>query len=225
MKILVSPESCEFADRLAGIIGQAVERLGLSGLVEQIEFLLDDIEADERAWIAPATDAAAGERKICVWCHPDHFCKDRGAALAFLPSDFPWELHDPFAADSAPAESQTDFFAAKAERFVYHQLQLIRDFCDGTLDPAAIPSGLSQAFEEAWAVTVDSRLRRRSLPGLTVAERRRRFYRAFSAGGLMLPQHWLIFRSLWEEDGWTQDRLIDVLSDLPPAGRLRRAGN
>ncbi len=74
-------------------------------------------------------------------------------------------------------------------------------------------------------MTVDSRLRRRSLPGLTVAERRRRFYRAFSAGGLMLPQHWLIFRSLWEEEGWTQDRLIDVLSDLPPAGRLRRAGN
>lgn len=221
MEILVRPANCEYGDRLAGLAGQAAGRLGLAGRIERLVFRLDDIAAHDRAWIG-AEPAGGG---VCVWCHPEHFCKDRWGGAAPLPSDFPWELTDSFdRRDEAEPDEPLVFSTAKAERFVYHHLQLILDLRDGIVDPSAIPEGMTAAFEEAWAVTIDGRLRRRSLPGMTVAERRRRFYRAFSAGGLVLPQHWLIFRSLWEEDGWTQQRLLDALSDLPPAGTPRGGG-
>ena len=220
MRIDVLPDSFPFASRLRDVAEQAAERLGLEAWLDRVTVVVDDIAHDERVWVGP--DAAAADedgrgRAMRIWCHAGHFIRDRGAALAILPGDFPWEIRDPFAAAEGSDESLPPAFVpAKAERFVYHQFLMLRDLRDGTLAPAEVPAGMSWSFLECWAVVIDGRLRRDGLPGYPVADRRRRFYRTFARGGLVLPQHWQIFRELWDEEDWTQERLLAALASLPP---------
>jgi hypothetical protein len=205
----------------------AAERLELARHVAGLLLGLDDIVADERIWVtlAPAAvpvPAPDGRVRLdaTLYFHPDHFLKDRAAVLGPVPGEAPWEMGSAAAPAGAPADA---FSARKAERILYHQFLLLRDLCDGTVEPKLIPPGLAEAFQEAWSVTLDGRLRRAMLPGYSLAERRRRFFRVFSAGGVLLPQHWQIFHDLWEWDRLDQARLLGLLAQLPQPRSARRA--
>lgn len=238
MRIDWLPAEHPLAPTLHDLAEDAARRLELARHLEGLTLCLDDLAEDERVWIsfaAPPRDrnalpAAAGHgqaaprphRCATIYCHPGDFCKDRALTASPLAAAMPWQLG---AAPPQLMETAADVSARKAERFFYHQFLLLRDLCDGTVTPGAVPPELAEAFQEAWSVTLDGRLRRALLPGYSQAERRRRFFRVFSAGGILLPQHWQIFHMLWEWERLEQDRLQEILRRLPqPRGARGRVG-
>ena len=102
------------------------------------------------------------------------------------------------------------FFVSKLE-----DLQL-EDILLGRIDPAAIPPRRSAAFQICWDVWTDGRLKLRALPGISLPERRRVFFRAFAAGGMLLPRHWEVFHQLWEDRLAGQEGILEALRRLPP---------
>jgi len=223
MDIVWLPADHPLAPLLTPLATAAAERLELAGILGGLTLCLDDIAADERIWVtAPPRAAATGQRRLTLYFHPDHFLLDRAPLGAPGPGLRPWELAPP---PSAAAAGEEAFSARKAERILYHQLLLVRDLCDGTVDPARVPAPLAEAFQEAWAVTLDGRLRRAMLPGYSQAERRRRFFRVFSAGGVLLPQHWQIFHALWEWEALDQAALLQLLERLPSLRHVRKSAS
>ncbi len=225
MEIVWLPEDEPLAAQLRSLSAAAAERLQLARLLGGLTLCLDDIAADERIWLTaapPARRSEEGERpRLTLYFHPDQFLQDRAPMGPSSPSLRPWELaRPPAAGGGAPAV----FSLRKAERILYHQFLLVRDLCDGTVDPRRVPRALAEAFQEAWAVTLDGRLRRQMLPGFSLAERRRRFFRVFSAGGVLLPQHWQIFHALWESEDVEQEGLLDLLKRLPAVRLTGRFG-
>ncbi len=210
MEVLIRADDFRFADELRALAVAAAARLGLDAVAKRLELVVDDVACDERVWFGrvPGSDGA-----VRIYCHPDQFLKDHGAAFVSLPEQLPWELPplDPDVEATEPAFAQ-----AKAERFLYHQFLQLRDMAEGMVAPGEVPPDLAEAFQEVWAVTVDGRLRRHGLPGAPIAERRRRFFRVFSRGGLLLPQHWQIFRELWDGDEWDVRGLAAAARELPP---------
>jgi hypothetical protein len=90
-----------------------------------------------------------------------------------------------------------------------------RDLTRGEVVGRNLPATLAEAFSEAWAVGVDGRLVRRGLPGFPLAERRASFARVFSPGGILLPDHWQVFQSLWDGAISNQKDVVGVLKWLP----------
>jgi hypothetical protein len=209
---------------LLPLVTAAAERLELERHLGRLALCLDDIREDERVWVAlaPAPPdrpfAADGRPRpdVTLYFHPDHFLKDHAPSAGSVPAA-EWELTP---APPRPREAGA-FSARKAERTLYHQFLMARDLCDGTVQPATVPAPLVEAFQEAWAVTLDGRLRRAILPGYSQAERRRRFFRVFSAGGVLLPQHWQVFHTLWDWERLDQEELLALLERLPPLPRAR----
>jgi len=214
---------------LAPLVAAAAQTLELERHAARLVFCIDDIREDERVWVAvteaPGSRPLAADGRprpdVTLWFHPDHFLADR-APPPSAATAAEWELRP--APPTVTAEAPPAFSSRKAERTLYHQLLMVRDLCDGTVLPGSIPPPLAEAFQEAWAVTLDGRLRRAMLPGYSQAERRRRFFRVFSAGGVLLPQHWQVFHTLWEWERLDQDALLALLERLPPLPRARRAG-
>jgi len=215
MRVDWLPGDHPLAPVLRPLAETAAARLDLGRHLASLTLWLDDLAADERIWVAvvPGGPVVAGALPaMALWFHPDHFLRDHAAGAAEGRGLLPWELRD-----APPAEScdPADFSARKAERILYHQFLMLRDLRDGTVAPAAVPPAGAEAFQEAWAVTLDGRLKRAMLPGYSLAERRRRFFRVFSAGGILLPQHWQIFHALWEWEAPEQGRLLELLARLP----------
>lgn len=215
MRVEWLPGDHPLAPALRPLAETAAARLDLGRHLASLTLWLDDLSADERIWVTaiPAGPAPAGGLPgMALWFHPDHFLRDRAADAVDGGGLRAWELRTgPVGESCDPA----DFSARKAERILYHQFLMVRDLRDGTVSPAAVPAGRAEAFQEAWAVTLDGRLKRAILPGYSLAERRRRFFRVFSAGGVLLPQHWQIFHALWEWEAPEQDRLLEMLARLP----------
>jgi hypothetical protein len=105
-----------------------------------------------------------------------------------------------------------------------HQFLFARDLCDGSLVPELVPRDLAEAFQEAWSITVDGRLRRWRMPAASQAERRVGFSRLFSRHGVLLPDHWRIFHQLWDREDLTQQRVVELVRALPRARRDPRRG-
>lgn len=224
MEITWEPGDHPLAPLLAPLAAEATRRLELAGHVAGLTICLDDIAPDERIWVTSAPRAAADREErphLTLYFHPDHFVKDHAPELAVPAGLRPWELRVP--PPAAPPAGAAAFSARKAERILYHQFLLVRDLCAGQVDPRRVPPALAEAFQEAWAVTLDGRLRRAMLPGYSQAERRRRFFRVFSAGGVLLPQHWQIFHALWEWESLDQAALLELLGRLPALRGARRA--
>lgn len=103
----------------------------------------------------------------------------------------------------------------RADRWLHRNLLQLEDVLSGRVDPDEIPSPSAGAFQNCWDVWTDGRLRTWQRPGLSQAERRRVFYRAFARGGLLLPRHWAVFRDLWEGRVTGQEDLLRAAGRLP----------
>ena len=179
--------------------------LRMERVLDRLLLVADDLTADEHPWIV-----FRGPRSAVLYCHPDHFLDDPTAGHGVLPATLPWEM--PAARDD---DGAGEFSTAAADRFLHHHMLALADLAGGAVRPDLVPARRAEAYQEAWSVTLDGRLRRLSLPGLPTAERRRRFFRAFSAGGMLLPQHWEVFHRLWDLEELSHEVLLDLSSRLP----------
>ncbi len=103
----------------------------------------------------------------------------------------------------------------RADRWLHRNLLQLQDVLSGTVDPDRLPSVSTCAFQNCWDVWTDGRLRQWQRPGLSLAERRRAFYRAFARGGMLLPRHWDVFRDLWEGRMGSQEEILSAAMRLP----------
>jgi hypothetical protein len=201
----VEPADWEHAAAVAALAGEAARGHGLADRLRELVLVLDDFAPDERPWLRLAAPGV-----LEIYGHPGHFLAGRGAGLSGAMPALPWDLREPSAPTAPPP-----FAPASGERFLHHHFLAAADVLAGRVVPAWVPPALAEAFQEVWDVTIDGRLRRRFLPGLPVAERRRRFARLFGAAGVLLPQHWELFHELWEWDDPDQQGLIDRAGRLP----------
>jgi hypothetical protein len=221
------PEEHPLCAALAAAAAGAALELQLARYLCELTLCLDDLDADERIWLTFGTaergeggEASVGARRtLTLYLHPDHVLKDRPLAV-LAPHAAIWEMRRQ--PQGRGAEPAWEVSRPKIERFLYHQFLFIRDLCQGRLDPRRIPRDLAAAFQEAWAVTIDGRLRQARLPGYSAAERRRRFSRFFAASGVILPDHWRIFHDLWEDAEIDQEQLLRALERLPRSRRPRQ---
>lgn len=201
---------------ILAVARQAADRLDLQTHLRSMTLIVDEIFSDDQAWFECCRDGDAD-----IYCHQDNFQLRSPEIHSMMPSLLPWE----FKSEALPVEKiDAPFSRLQCERFLYHQFLALRDIRDGSIAAALVPEPLAEAFQQAWAVCIDGRLRRLSLPGLGVAERRRIFYRIFSEGGVLLPSHWDIFHELWECESPDCDRLLKWVGRLPAlrSGLLRQ---
>ncbi len=103
----------------------------------------------------------------------------------------------------------------RADRWIHRNLLQLEDILKTRIEPGAIPAGTSAAFQLCWDVWTDGRLKLRALPGISLPERRRVFFRAFAAGGMLLPRHWEVFHQLWEDRLAGQEGILEAMRRLP----------
>lgn len=180
-------------------------RLRMEAVLDGLLLVADDLCADDHPWIV-----FSAPRRAVLYCHPDHFHEDPSAGHGMMPATLPWEMPER-RADDATGE----FSPTVTERFLHHHLLALADLSSGLVRPSEVPGDLAESYQEAWSVTLDGRLRRLALPGMPTAERRRRFFRAFSTGGVLLPQHWDVFHRLWDLDEPTHEALLGLARRLP----------
>ncbi|MBC8425569.1 hypothetical protein H8E07_15755 [bacterium] len=205
--IAIIPVQWAHRDRLLPLMRSVAAHHELDTMLPEITLVIDDLAADERSWLSLRDGAG-----LTLYCHEDLFLRDSAASLAMRPPSLPWELGEK--RDALP-ESSALFSTRKTERYLHHQFLAVRDLLAGVVRPGDVSGGLAEAYQEAWAVTVDGRLRRGALPGHPVAERRRRFFRTFSATGMLLPQHWDIFHTLWDCNHPNHEQLLELAAALP----------
>ena len=105
----------------------------------------------------------------------------------------------------------------RVDRYLHRNLLQLDDLVRGRVSPQHVPAPRSRGLQAVWDVWTDGRLRKWQHPGMSLAERRRLFFRTFAASGLLLPRHWATFHRLWEGEYGDQDGLLQSLSHLPPA--------
>ena len=215
MDLFLVPEDWPLGPLLLPLVAGAAERLELDQRLVRLTVAVDAIAMDDRAWLR--FNGPPEARRLTLWMHPDHACKDQPGHDPSRPVARDWEL-GPAPCHDSPA-SADDFSTPNAQRFLYQQLQLVRDVLDGVLEPTDIPSSLQEAFQESWLVTIDGRLQRAGLPHLSAAERRRRFLRVFSPAGVLTPNHWAIFNGFWDGSIVDQAAVLAKVRLLPPLNR------
>ena len=208
--IVIMPVDWPHRERLQPLVQAVALQHELEDHLPEITLVIDDVAADERSWLTFREGAG-----LTLYCHEDLFLRDSAASLAMRPPSLPWELGERHGEESEPPAA---FSVRKTERYLHHQLLSVKDIIAGIVCPGDVPRGLAEAYQEAWAVTVDGRLRRGALPGHPVAERRRRFFRTFSATGMLLPQHWDIFHTLWDCNHPSHALLLEWATALPGLG-------
>jgi len=207
LRIVILPEDCHHGERLIPLVRAASTHHELSQWLTEITLVVDDVAADERSWLS-----VRDRTLLNLYCHEDLFLRDSSASLAMRPASLPWELGERRDPESATPAA---FSSRKAERYLHHQFLAVKDILSGVVRPDEVPQRLAESYQEAWAVTVDGRLRRAAMPGHPVAERRRRFFRTFSATGMLLPQHWDIFHTLWDCNKPSHELLVELAEALP----------
>lgn len=193
---------------------EALATLDLETAFGTIRISADDLPGDDDAWygMRPAASGAPAP-SLTITCHRDVFCRRRPLETTVSPPPAVW---DQVAAPPADAVlDPTEISAARIAAFLYHHLLTISDMRREDLVGAAVPKHLVEAFAAAWAVGVDGRLERRRLPGYPMAERRGRFSRLFSSAGILMPEHWQIFQSLWDGALTGQKDILGVARQLP----------
>jgi len=103
----------------------------------------------------------------------------------------------------------------RVDRWLHRNFLQLDDVVCGRVRPHALPTALAAGFQACWDVWTDGRLRQRQQPGLSLAERRRVFFRVFASRGMLLPRHWQVFHELWEGGYGEHEGLLRALSHLP----------
>jgi hypothetical protein len=202
------------ADLVADTARQAVAGVGLAGALGRLEICADDLPGAAEAWLALRRERAGGPPALVLYCHPEVFGAPRPATGTVFPPRAVWDRPDPAAAE--PPLTAALFSRARAAAFLHHHLQWAADTVAGTLRPDQVPASLTEAFSACWAVHVDGRLARRDLPGFPLGERRGRFSRLFSTGGILMPDHWKSFQDLWDGRFERPREVVAVARSLPP---------
>jgi hypothetical protein len=216
--VVVQPAGHTLSTVLLPQAATAAGHLELGRWLARIVLILDDLSADERPWLTVATTDAG--RALTLYLHPDAVLRDRPDSTSRPAPQDAWTLRPTPRVERVcdPAE----FSPVKAQRLLHHHFLWARDLCDGSLDPCAVPSSLAEAFQEAWAVGVDGRLRRAGAPAIGEGERRFRFLRLFATAGVITPVHWRIFHELWTTEAPTSAEVLRHVRLLPPLRWNRR---
>lgn len=190
----------------------AVRSLGLAAHLSEVVLCVDDLPGRDDGWLHVEAKTAGERPVLTLYCSGD--------ALRPEPADRvedgarqDWEQRPVPRGDIA--SSADDFDAAAADAHLHHQCALAADLLRGGLVPELVPPGLAESFAAAWDVVIDGRLSRDGLPGPDMAARRARFSRLFSSAGVLLPEHWQIFQSLWEGGLKTQNEVLGAVRRLP----------
>jgi|GEM_PF-1009847 len=202
------------APLLARLVETVVLDLDLAGDLSAVAVVADDFPEPGGAWFSFAPGTAGDPRPaLQLFCHPERFCRPSPRTRTILPEREIWE--QAWSPTSAPGFDVDEFSSHRSGQFLYHNLLTAQDLVRGDLPRDGIGSDRIEAFSAVWAVTVDGRLERAGHGGYDLAERRGRFSRLFSTAGVLLPDHWQIFQSLWDGGlaGWRE--VLAVTDRLP----------
>lgn len=183
-------------DEVFAVATKAVRLLNLSGLINSVEIIFDDIEPGQKPWLS-----VNNPKYPVIWAHADD--------LSELPAEkqYPWEL-----SELKHHANNIETNSTVISRFIYHQLLVLRDLLDGSV---VLQEDMPESLQQSWSISADGRLHQMGLPGYSAAECRRRFYRLYSTTGVLLPVHWETFRELWEAEDVNIDILKNACSRLP----------
>ncbi len=183
-------------DEVFAVATKAVRHLNLSGLIDSVEMIFDDIEPGQKPWFS-----FKNPRFPVIWAH--------AGDLSELPTEkqYEWEL-----SELEHNTNNLEINSTEISKFIYHQLLVLRDLLDGSV---VIQDDMPESLQHSWSISVDGRLQQMGFPGYSAAECRRRFYRIYSTTGVLLPIHWETFRELWEAEDVNIDILKNACSRLP----------
>lgn len=204
----------ELAESLAPLAVAAARALEMARDVSGIRICGDDMPGEGGAWYRLQPGSGADELPVLVlFCHPGCFGRQDLAGDSLNPKRPIWEISP--APEMEPGDTGIELSAPRSAIFLHHHLLTARDLLRGEVVGRNLPGVLTEAFTEAWAVGVDGRLSRQGLPGFPLAERRGRFARVFSPAGILLPDHWQVFESLWDGALSDQRDVLSVVKRLP----------
>lgn len=206
------PSWCPQLEALLPAAEQALE-LGLDFF--RITICADDSPEEESCWFRMTSPKLEDEARkaLELYCSASSFARMRPAGGTVLPSKQIWDSRAEFW--SGEEFDPLDFSVPRAESFLYHNLLLAQDMARGLFSISAIPIGQVEAFEAAWEVVVDGRLARAGLPSYSLADRRGMFSRLFSSAGVLMPDHWHVFQSLWDGGLPSGRDVLAVIRQLP----------
>lgn len=198
---------------LIEVIAEAARSLELAGDFAGVRVCADDLAGAPEAWYRLVRGpVSGGEPVLTLFCHVNCFVPVTRPGDS-VELDRPVWVQTPAPQDFADVNKV--FSPDRAAIFLHHHLLMARDMVRGELVGRNLPASLAEAFTEAWAVTVDGRLARKGLPGFPLAERRGRFARVFSPAGILLPDHWQVFQSLWDGALTGQKDVLNSVNRLP----------
>ncbi|MCK9994937.1 MAG: hypothetical protein KAH56_01515 [Candidatus Krumholzibacteria bacterium] len=199
---------------LAPLVEVAAKALDMGRDVSGVRICGDDMPGDDGPWYRLQPGSHAGELpELILFCHGGCFGRRDRAGNSLNPPPAIWEQSP--APEVELSEGMMGFSAERSAIFLHHHLLTARDLVRGDVVGRNLPAGLTEAFTESWAVVVDGRLVRQGLPGFPLAERRGRFAQVFSPAGILLPDHWQVFESLWDGALSSQQDVLDVVKKLP----------
>ncbi len=205
MRAVLVPQDFPRSEEIEAAAARAARRLGLDRQLTELHLVLDAPEFEEGGFWQIERE---GDRvEATLYSSPRDVLTPpnwREAASLGLDEDELAGL-DPGMVDPI-----------RLDRWIYRNLLQLDDMLSHRIDPATLPRSAVTAFQICWDVWTDGRLKQRSLPGISLAERRRGFFRRFAAAGALLPRHWAIFHDLWEGRIEGQQALLDALDRLPP---------
>ena len=202
---------------MAEVVGpgaaEAVDHLDLAGRLALFHVCADDLPGHDSAWyrFSPGSEGRGGA--LVLFCCGDSFLKLRPADSTVLMHREIWEQRPALAAE--PGMTVDDFSPERSNMFLHHHLLTVLDLLENRLDRCGIPPSRAEAMTATWAVVIDGRLGRLGLPGYPLTERRGAFSRLFSSAGVLMPDHWQIFQSLWEGGLSSQQEVLGAVRLLP----------
>ncbi len=198
LSLLCIDQGGELCLQIRPCLESAVQSLDLAADFISFELVVEHFPGVQEPWLRleKSHDPAEKLGKGLLFCSEESFYRSGPATNTVFPKMEVWDQAP--APRDLPAFDPAVFSESQANGFLHHELLLARDLVRGEIVPTAIPSDMVEAFSSAWAVGIDGRLSRLGLPGYTLGQRRSRFSRLFSCAGVLLPDHWQIFQSLWE---------------------------
>ena len=204
----------ELAADVGPILVEACSHLQLAEHFRLVAVCADELPGEDNVWYGLArAGTPSRSAAVTVYCDPAAFIQAGTNVKGVYPPTAVWEQSA--APQSKKKSSRQVFSRVRTERVLHHHLLMVRDLVRGDLIPETVPHSLVQAFEAAWAVGVDGRLARSGWPGFPLADRRGLFSRLFAPAGILLPDHWQIFQSIWDGALTGQRDILMVVRQLP----------
>jgi len=203
--------------KLCGLLQPCLEQtansLELSGDFEKISIILDYLGGSKGPWLHFRDNHSGRGFCLEVFFSSELFGQSNGDQGNVFPKTEIWEAM--IAPRQDVAFDSNHFRPEFCLQHLHHNLLLARDIARQELIPSRVPAAFAEAYQSCWEVTVDGRLESWGLPGFALPERRRHFSRLFSQAGVLMPNHWSIFQSLWEGGISGQGAVLEAVGGLP----------